>query len=1004
MRWRSIGPFRGGRVTTVAGVPSQPLLYYMGSTGGGLWKTEDGGSNWKNISDGFFKMGSVGSIALSDDDPNVIYAGMGESPIRGMASSWGDGVYKSTDAGRTWKQAGLGDTRQISQVQVHPRNTDVVYVAAQGSRWAPTAERGIYRSLDGGKSWKLVLHVDRNSGASSLAMDYTNPRVLYAAFWDHQRTPWRVRSGGPGSGIYKTTDGGDNWTKLTEGLPKGIMGKIGVDVSHSNPDRVWAIIEADSGGLFRSDDAGKTWQLMNSDRLLRARAWYYTHVHADPVNADVVYVLNAPVLKSIDGGRTFRPLPTPHTDNHALWINPKNSAYMINGNDGGANVSFNGGRTWSTQENQPTSQIYHVNTDARFPYWVYGAQQDNSTIAIASRTFGYGIGAGDWHDVGGCESAHIAFDPADAKLIYAGCYQGIITEFERDNRLSRNIMVYPALGLAEPSNEQKYRFNWSAPIATSPHDRKVIYHAGNVLFRSNDRGQSWTAISPDLTRNEKERQGAGGGPITNEGAGGEVYNTIFAMMESPHEAGTIWVGTDDGLVQLTRDGGKTWANVSPRGLGEGMVNTVEVSPHDKATAFIAVSKHKWNDNTPHIFKTTDYGRTWTRMVNGIRAGDVVRVVREDPVRRNLLYAGTETGAYMSFDGGAAWEGLQLNLPTVPVTDLQIREDDLVAATEGRAFWILDDLNPLRDHTSSARSTAHLFKPRRAYRVYGEGDAETSRGQNPPPGAIIYYSLPQAPDSGTSVTLELLDASGTVMRKLTSEKQKAIEAPGAQAPKPIPATRGLNRAVWDLRRENISRVPGVLLLGSPQGYRVPAGRYTVRLTAGKAVLTQPLEVAPDPRVKLSAAEIAAQQQMASAIYARVNEIHQSAIGLREVRDQVNALVNRMKDQPGADTIIKAGKALVAQVDAIEGRLVQPRSKTFQDVINFRNGLSDQYLFLAEGVDGGDAPVTQGMRERITSLDESWTESNKMVKEILERSVASFNALVKERGVPAVLVKD
>ncbi|HVE78224.1 MAG TPA: glycosyl hydrolase, partial [Gemmatimonadaceae bacterium] len=571
VEWRNIGPFRGGRVTAVAGVPSQPLLYYMGATGGGVWRTEDGGANWRNISDKFFRTGSVGAIAVAATDPNVIYVGMGEAPIRGVASSYGDGVYKSTDAGRTWTHLGLDATRQISKVIVHPRDPDVVWVAAQGARWGPTNDRGIYKSTDGGRSWKQVHSLaEKTAGASDLTIDPTNPRILYAGYWDHQRLPWQVRSGGPGSGIWKSTDGGETWKKLTEGLPKGTMGKIGIAVS-ANPDRVYAIIEADSGGLYRTDDAGKTWRRMNEDRLLRARAWYYTHITADPQNADVVYVMNAPLLRSVDGGRTFQTVATPHGDNHALWINPTNSAYMINGNDGGANVSFNAGRTWSTQDNQPTAQFYRVNADQQFPYRLYGGQQDNTSVIIPGRTTGYGIDRADWTTGPGCESAYLDFDPKDPRYVYGGCYQGIIEEWDRDTEYRRNVMAYPALGLGEPSSEQRYRFNWNAPIITSPHDRKVLYHAGNVLFTSRDRGQSWSPISPDLTRNEKAKQGPGGAPITNEGAGAEVYGTIFYVAESPLEAGTIWAGTDDGLVQLTRDGGKSWSNVTPRGLAEALV-------------------------------------------------------------------------------------------------------------------------------------------------------------------------------------------------------------------------------------------------------------------------------------------------------------------------------------------------------------------------------------------------------------------------------------------------
>ncbi|HLE85236.1 MAG TPA: hypothetical protein VJG13_12930, partial [Thermoanaerobaculia bacterium] len=705
LEWRNVGPSRGGRVTAVAGVPGEPFTYYFGATGGGVWKTTDGGTTWKNVSDEFFGSGSVGALAVAPSDPNVVYAGMGESPIRGVATGHGDGVYRSTDAGRTWTHLGLDGTEHVGGLAVHPRDPDVVWVAAQGSAWRTTAERGVYRSKDGGATWEQVLFVSDSAGASGLAMDPTNPRILYAAFWDHDRDPWRIRSGGPGSGVWKTTDGGDTWERLGLGkdggeegrLPEG-MGKVRVAVSPARPERVWAMVEADDGGLYRSDDAGETWRLVNGERVLRARAWYYTHVFADPVDADTVYVLNAPFMKSTDGGRTFSRVRTPHGDNHDLWIAPEDNRRMINGNDGGANVSFNGGETWSTQGNQPTAQFYRVDVDSVFPYRLYGGQQDNSTVAIASAARG-GIGRADWYDVGGCESAHVAFDPNDPARIYAGCYQGIISEWDAVTRTERNVMAIPFLGLGTYPKDQPYRFNWNAPIEVSPHDPAVIYHAGNVLLRSSDRGRTWTEVSPDLTRDEEDKQGPGGEPITNETAGGETYNTIFYVAPSPHEARTIWVGTDDGLVHVTRDGGATWAEVSPPGIGTaaepGQVNAIEVSPHDPAAAYVAVTRYKFGDYRPYAFKTTDYGASWTRIGGGLPEGSWVRVVREDPVRRGLLYAGTETGAFVSFDDGARWQPLELGLPVVPVTDLKIQDDDLVAATQGRAFWILDELGPLR---------------------------------------------------------------------------------------------------------------------------------------------------------------------------------------------------------------------------------------------------------------------------------------------------------------------
>ena len=644
--WRNIGPFRGGRSTASTGITGNDQIYYMGTTGGGLWKTEDAGISWKNISDGYFETGSVGAVAVSESDNNIVLVGMGESPVRGVMTSSGDGVYKSVDGGDTWVHLGLENTKHISQVRIHPSDPDIIYVSAQGSPYGDTKERGIYRTFDGGKNWENILFIDPSSGAVDLAMDYTNPRVLYASFWDHQRLPWYVRSGGKGSGIWKSNDGGDTWKKLSDGLPKSVMGKIGVAVSRANPKVVYAIIESDEGGLYKSNNGGESWKLINEERVLRARSWYYMHIYADPSDENVVYVLNAPMMKSIDGGKTFTNIRVPHGDNHYLWINPNNSNILINSNDGGANISFNAGKSWSTQKNQPTSQFYRVNVDNRFPYWVYGGQQDNSSIAIKSSTFSNGISWKDWiAGVGGCETAYVAFDKNNPVLMYAGCYQGIITEYSLNLDYTKDIMAYPSMGLGEPSDEQKYRFNWNAPILVSEHDPNVIYHAANKLLKTSDRGITWEEISPDLTKNKKENLGPGGGPITNEGAGGEVYHTIYYVTESPHDKNIIYTGADDGLVHITRDGGKSWSNITPE-LEEGMINSIEVSPHDPATVYIAFNRYKFDDFNPYILKSKDYGETWKVYGSDIEKNSFVRVVREDKNKKDLLYAGTERGIYV----------------------------------------------------------------------------------------------------------------------------------------------------------------------------------------------------------------------------------------------------------------------------------------------------------------------------------------------------------------------
>lgn len=1015
LEWRNVGPHRGGRSVAVAGVRGQPMIYYFGGTGGGVWKTEDAGETWRNVSDGFFKTGSVGAIAVAESDPNVVYVGMGEHAVRGVMTSHGDGVYRSTDAGKTWKHMGLEKTRAISRIHVHPKDANLVYVAAQGAPYGPNPERGIYRSKDGGATWQLVLFVGETAGASDLAMDMTNPRILYAAFWDHLRQPWQVRSGGPGSGIQKSTDGGDTWQKITTGLPP-MIGKVGVDVSRADPERVYAIVEADpGGGLFRSDDAGKNWRLTNSDWSIRARAWYYIEVFADPQNADVVYVMNAPFMKSIDGGRTFAPVRVPHGDNHDLWINPDDHQTMINANDGGANVSFNGGRTWSSQENQPTAQFYRVNTDNRFPYWVYGGQQDNTSVSIASRSPGGSIGWKDWYDVGGCESAYAAFNPDDPRYVYAGCYMGQISEWDRETGNARDVMAYPVLPAALASRDMKYRFAWNAPIVVSRHDPRVIYHASNILLKSRNRGRTWTEVSPDLTRDDSTKQGPGGGPITNEGAGGEIYGTIFYVMESPHDPNTIWTGSDDGLVHVTRDGGVNWSNVTPREIGEAQINAIEVSPRDPATAYLAVTKYKFNDFTPHVFKTTDYGKTWRRVVNGIEADAWVRVVREDSVRRGLLYAGTETGFYVSFDGGEVWQRLQRNLPLVPITDLQVHGNDLVAATHGRAFWILDDLSPLRQYAEQvATSGLHLYQPADAYRAAGFGGgfgAEPSRaGRNPPAGAILYYALKTAPDSGHPAKLEMLDQSGAVIRTYTSGRSSGQggqagpggAGPGGQGSPPLAARAGLNRFAWDLRHERPTPVPGAYVFGALLGRRVVPGTYQARLTLGDQVEIRSFRVLGDPRVEATAADYQAQDDLLAAVSADLSDIQGGVNRVRAVREQVNQAVERSKDQSGAKAIADAGKVFVDRLNAVEDSLIQKRTVDGQTVINFPMRLNQFFIYLLNAVDDADDGVTDGARTRYADLQRQWAGVKILLDRVLGEDLNAFNAVMREQGIPAVAV--
>lgn len=990
LTWRNVGPWRGGRSVAAVGIPSQPLTYFAGYTGGGLWRTDDAGNSWRNISDGFFSSSSIGAIAVAPSDANVVYVGTGEHAIRGQSSTYGDGMYRSTDQGRTWSRIGLTSSRQISAVRVHPNNPDVAYAAVQGDRWKGTPDRGVYRTMDGGKTWTQVLKGENaTSGASDLSMDPTNPRILYAAMWDHQRVPWNVRSGGSGSGLWKSTDGGDTWKRLTDGLPK-LTGKIGVAVSPANADRVYAIVEAENGGLYRSDDAGKTWRLMTGDRLIQTRSWYYMNITADPANADVVWVMNAPIMRSIDGGRTFQTVSATHGDNHQLWINPTNSQYLINANDGGVSVSLDGGKSWSTQDNQPTAQFYHVAVDDGFPYKLYGGQQDNSSVIIKSRTDGGSIDVRDWDGGPGCESANMGVSAKNPRFVYGGCYQGIIEEMDATTSLMRSIMPWPEMNLTEPTDKTRFRFNWTAPIEVSQFDDKVVYHGGNVLFKTTDRGQRWTPISGDLSRNDKTRQGWGGGPITNEGAGGEVYATIVVIEESPHDARTLYVGTDDGLIQRSRDGGATWSNITPSSWGDGLVNEISVSPHDAGTLFVSFRKDRLGDPTPHVYMSTDFGATFTRIVKGFREGEPVRVVREDPTRRGLLYAGTETGVYISYDRGAQWQPFP-GFPVTPVTDLAVKHDDLIASTEGRAFWILDDLSVIRQHADSVMSAAsHLYAPRAATLAGGSSGPARNAGRNPPFGATVFYRMAAAPDSATPVTLEFLDARNTVVRTFASQGDSLNK---------LTVKAGLNSFSWNLRRAAPTALGRVLLFGAPNdgGARVSPGRYTVRLTVGKTVHSRPLEIRQDPRIVEPTAVIAERDSIANVLSNRISEIHDAVLRVRDLRDQVAERVSRAKD---IDTVTAAGKALRGKLEKLDPRMTTKASNG-QDIINYANGINGQYGFLLGQVEGNTA-VTVPVKERLAQLEQLWSSLRAEVELVETVDVAAFNALLQANKIPGVLV--
>ncbi|HKY43574.1 MAG TPA: hypothetical protein VJM50_10800 [Pyrinomonadaceae bacterium] len=1029
LQYRTIGPYRGGRSAAVAGVASQPNVYYYGATGGGVWKSTDGGINWESVSDGsVFGTGSVGAIAVSDSDPNVVYVGMGESPIRGNTSH-GDGVYKSMDAGKTWKHIGLEDTRQIPRIRIHPRNPDLVYVAALGHVFGPNDQRGVFRSKDGGKTWERVFNRGNKAGAIDLILDPSNPNTIYAGFWEVYRKPWTLESGGPGSGIFKSTDGGDTWTELTrnQGLPRGMIGKVGITVSPANPERVWAIVEAEDGGVFRSDNGGQTWTKVNEQRALRQRAWYYTRIYADPKNVDSVYVLNVQFFRSNDGGRTYSTISVPHGDNHDLWIAPDDPNRMIQSNDGGANVSYNGGRSW-TEQDQPTAQFYRVAVDNDFPYNVYGAQQDNSTMRIPSRTTGNNIDVSHWFDVGGGESGWIAPSPKDSNIVYAGSYGGLTTRYDHRTGQERNISPYPNNPMGSGADVLKYRFQWNFPIVFSPHDPNTLYAAANVLFKSTDEGSSWQIVSSDLTRNDKTKQGASGGPITKDNTSVEYYATIFALMESPVQAGTIWAGSDDGLIHVSRDGGKNWSNVTPPSsvMPEWIqINSIDASPHDAGTLYVAGTMYKWDDNRPYLYRTSDYGKTWKKITTGIPDTAFTRVIREDPNKRGLLYAGTETGMYVSFDNGERWQSLQLNLPVVPITDLAVhkREKELVVATQGRSFWILDDLPVLHQMMDSggfsAAGETRLFKPKESYRMPGGGGAPlgptATVGRNPANGVVVYYSLKQKPAS--EIELEFLDSTGKSIRKFTGRVRRADGPPTATPTPPsegggfgappqpsVPMEVGMNRFVWDTRHADAVRFPGMILwAGEVRGPKMAPGTYQVKLTVDGKSLTQNFEIKADPRVSTTAADYAKQLELGLRIRDKLSETHNAIIQIREVRRQVEDLLKRVAGQPSFKVVNDAGTALNKNLTAVEETLYQTKNQSNQDPLNYPIRLNNKLAALGGVVGSAEAaPTAQSYAvydELVTQID---AELRKL-EQIMRTEVPAFNQLVREQNIPAIVIK-
>ena len=1005
LKWRNIGPFRGGRSVASTGVVGQPHTYYMGSTGGGIWKTMDAGITWNNISDGFFKTGSVGSIAVSESDPNIVVVGMGEHAVRGVMTSMGDGMYKSMDAGKTWNHIGLGNSRHISDVIIHPTNPNIMYVSVQGAQYASSKDRGIYRTIDGGKNWKQLLFVDENTGASSLSMDMNNPRILYAAMWQHRRYPWIMESGGKDSGLYKSIDGGDTWKRMEGGLPKE-FGKSGISVSRANSERVFAVVEAEGkkGGVYRSDNAGKTWKQVNSNRVNIARSWYYMEIFADPQNENVVYVLNAPVMKSIDGGKSFTTIAVPHGDNHHLWINPDDNQNLINSNDGGANISFNGGKSWSTQQNQPTAQFYRVITDNLVPYHIYGGQQDNSAIAIASRTTDDGIDWKDWYSVAGGESAFIAFDPDNPETIYGGTYQGNISKWTKTSRVQKSIKEYPELGLSIAPKDSKYRYNWNAPIITSPHNRNTIYHAGNVVFKTTDGGINWSVVSSDLTKNEVDKHGPGGGPYTNEAAGGENYNTITALVESQHEEGVLYAGTDDGLLHITKNSGETWENITPKNIPDGIVNSIEISEHDAATAYVVIMRYKSMDLNSYIFKTTNYGNSWIQITNGLNdANGFARVVRADKIRKGLLYAGTETGLYVSLDDGLNWQLVKLNFPVVPINDLIIQDNDLVAATSGRGFWILDDVSAFQQMNLENKETV-LYQPKSTYKIMGGNSNRPRIGQNPKSGVTFDYYLSKDADT-LDLKLEVLQNS-KVIRTYTNKKDKDFKMwPGGPSkPNMLPSKKGFNRFTWDFNREAIPSIDKVFVFGGHSGSSVAPGKYQLKLTLDNTISETEVMILPNPTIHATAEDFNEQQAMLVAIENVLNEMHTSVNEMRSAKNQLENYATLLKDTENAKVLLAKGKELVKRITSWEENLIQPKQKTFQDVINFNNKLNAQLIQLKMYIDQDDPTVTLGAKERFNDLMKDWNTYKDEKNAIITSEMKSYNQLFESLKIPALIIKN
>ena len=995
MEYRLVGPYRGGRSGTVTGIPGDRDTYYFGSAGGGVWKSDDGGSKWFNISDGFFG-GSVGSVAVSESDPNVIYVGLGEKTVRGNVSS-NFGVWKSTDAGKTWSFTGLAATQHIGRIRVHPSNPDIVYVAAMGDLWQASEARGVYKSTDGGKTWDKILFANEDAGAVDLIFQPGNPRIIYASTWNVRRTPHSFSSGGPGSDLWKSTDSGETWTKLTElpNMPAAPRGIIGVTVSPANPDRVWALIEAEDGGVFRSDDAGESWEKINSDRALRSRAWYYTRIIADSQDENKVFVMNVSYAVSTDGGKNFSLYRAPHGDHHDLWIDPADNQRMVIADDGGAQVSTDGGDSWSTYHNQPTAQFYRIATDDHFPYRIYGAQQDNSSIRILHRSDDVAITESDWEVTAGGESAYHAIDPENSDIVYGGNYKGYLYRYNHDNAQRRSINVWPLNPAGSGVEVMKYRFNWNFPTFFSHHDPDKLYAFSHRVHVSMNEGQSWEAISPDLTRAIPETLVSSGGPITQDNTGVEFYANILTASESPHEAGVLWTGSDDGLLHLTRDGGETWQDVTPPQAPQLLMwNSIDLHPTQPGGAYVAGTMYKSGDFAPYLYKTVDYGKTWTKITSGIEAPNFTRVLRADPVRPGLLYAGTEYGMFVSFDDGASWSPFQLNLPTVPITDLQVRDLNLIVATQGRSFWIIDDLSPLHQLDEQVTTAdLHLFKPKPSYRMRQRGRGKRDpllQGENHPNGVMFFFNLPASVDEETLVSLELLEADGTLIKRFAND---ADEESGS-----LDVTAGSNRFVWDMRYADATSFDGIVLYSSnTKGPLAVPGTYRARLRVDDRFVEEEFEILADPRISSSLADLQAQFDFLIKVRDKLSEANQAVIDIRALYADLDYLEEKLADVVTVEPLLTALAELRAEASVIENNIHETRNEAVQDPLNFGIKLNNRLAYLATHEGAGDfRPTDQGeaYRQEVSAQIDAELAALELLK---SEKLPAINRMVEQQGV-------